>query len=45
MVFADEAEPVVAELNAAHDRLQEGRTIFAGGIEAVAVEHRGLCSI
>jgi hypothetical protein len=40
IVFADEAEAVVMELNAALDRLEEGHTIFGGAIEAVSVEHR-----
>jgi D-ribose pyranose/furanose isomerase RbsD len=42
IVFADEAEAVAAELEAALDRLEEKHTIFGGGIEAVAFEHRGL---
>ena len=41
IVVADEADAVVAELNAALDRLQENRTLFGGGIEAVAFEHSG----
>jgi hypothetical protein len=41
IVVADEAEPVVAELNAALDRLEEKHTLFGGGIEAVAIEHPG----
>lgn len=41
IVFADDCDAVVAELNAALDRLEEKHTIFGGGIEAVAVEHRG----
>jgi hypothetical protein len=41
IVVADEAEPVVAELNAALDRLEERHTLFGGGIETVAVEHPG----
>jgi hypothetical protein len=41
MVLADEAEPVVEELNAALDRLEEKHTLFGGGIETVAFEHRG----
>jgi hypothetical protein len=40
IVFDNDAEAVVAELNAALDRLEEGHTIFGGGIETVAVEHR-----
>ena len=39
IVFADEAESVVAELNAALDRFEEHHTIFGGGIETVAVDH------
>jgi len=41
IVFADDAEAVVGELNATLDRLEERHTIFGGGIETVAVEHRG----
>lgn len=41
IVFADEAEAVVAELNAALDQLEEKRTLFGGGIDAVAFEHSG----
>ena len=41
IVVADEAEAVVAELNAALDRLEERHTIFGGGIEAVPVHHSG----
>ena len=41
IVLADQAEPVVAELNAALDRLEEKHTLFGGGIETVAFEHRG----
>jgi hypothetical protein len=41
IVVADEAEAIVAELNAALDRLEERHTIFGGGIETVPVEHRG----
>ena len=41
IVVADEADAVVAELNAALDRLEENRTLFGGGIEAVAFEHSG----
>jgi hypothetical protein len=40
IVFADDAETVVEELNAALDRLDERHTVFGGGIETVAVEHR-----
>lgn len=41
IVVADEAEAVVAELNAALDRLDDRHTIFGGQIETVAFEHRG----
>jgi hypothetical protein len=41
IVVADEAEAVVAELNAALDRLEERHTPFGGGIETVAFEHPG----
>jgi hypothetical protein len=41
IVVADEAEAVVAELNAALDRLEESHTLYGGGIEAVAFEHPG----
>lgn len=41
IVFADDAEAAVTELNAAIDRLEEKHTIFGGGVETVAVEHRG----
>jgi hypothetical protein len=41
IVVADEAEAVVAELNAALDGLEESHTLFGGGIETVAFEHPG----
>jgi hypothetical protein len=41
MVVADEADAVVAELNATLDRLEERHTIFGGGIETVTFEHSG----
>jgi hypothetical protein len=41
IVFVDDAEEVVVELNAALDRIEERHPIFGGGIETVAVEHRG----
>jgi hypothetical protein len=40
IVFADEAESVVAELNASLDRLEQNHAIFGGGIETVVVDHR-----
>ena len=41
VVLADEAEAVVAELNAAVDRLEEKHTLFGGEIETVPFKHRG----
>jgi hypothetical protein len=41
IVVVDEAEAVVAELNAALDRLEEKHTLFGGEIETVAIEHSG----
>ena len=42
IVLADEAEAVVAELEAALDRLEQKYTLFGGGIETVAFENRGI---
>jgi hypothetical protein len=41
IVVADEAEAVVAGLNAALDHLEEKHLLFGGGIESIPVEHRG----
>jgi hypothetical protein len=41
IVVASEADAVVAELNAALDRMEEGHTLFGGGIETFAIEHPG----
>ena len=41
VVFADEADAIVAELNSAIDRLEETHTIFGGGIEIVTVKKSG----
>jgi hypothetical protein len=41
IVVADEADEVVAELNAALDQLDERHTLFGGDIDAVAFEHPG----
>ena len=41
IVFSDEADAVVEELNSAIDRLDETHTIFGGGIEAIPVDHSG----
>jgi hypothetical protein len=54
IAVAEEAESVIAELNATLDRLEETRMIFGGGIDCVPVEphetrcvtssERGFCS-
>jgi hypothetical protein len=41
IVFTEEADAVIAELNSAIDQLEKTHTIFGGGIEAVPVEHSG----
>jgi hypothetical protein len=41
IVATDEAEAIVAELNAALDRLEERPALFGGGIETVAAAHPG----
>ncbi len=41
VVFSDEADAVIAELNSAFDRLEETYAIFGGGIETVPVAHNG----
>ena len=41
IVFADEAEEVVSELNAALDQMEERHSLFGGGVETVSVEHSG----
>jgi hypothetical protein len=41
IVVADEADAVVAQLNTALDQMEEKHTLFGGGIETVAFEHRG----
>jgi hypothetical protein len=41
IVFADEADAVVVELNSAIDRLEDAHTIFGGDIETVPVEKCG----
>ena len=41
IVPADEADAVVAGLNAALDQLEEHHTLFGGGIESVPFEHTG----
>lgn len=39
IVLADEADAVVAQLNASMDRMEENYTLFGGEIEITAVEH------
>jgi hypothetical protein len=41
VVFEDEANAVVAELNAAIDRMEEAHAIFGGEIESTAVRKSG----
>lgn len=41
IVVADEADAVVAQLNTALDQMEEKHTLFGGGIETIAIEHRG----
>jgi hypothetical protein len=41
VVFSDDADAVVAELNSAIDRLEEAYAIFGGGIETVPAAHSG----
>jgi hypothetical protein len=41
VVLADEAEAVVAGLNAALDQIEESHTLFGGEIESVGFEHSG----
>jgi hypothetical protein len=41
IVFSEETDAVVAELNSAIDELEETHTIFGGGIETVPVETSG----
>jgi hypothetical protein len=41
IVFAEEADPVVAELNSVLDQLEGTYTLFGGGIEVAEVQHSG----
>lgn len=41
VVFSEEAEGVVADLNSAIDQLEETRAIFGGAIESTPVAHSG----
>jgi hypothetical protein len=42
IVATEESDGVVAELNSALNRLDEGHTIFGGGIEVVTIHHAGM---
>lgn len=42
IVFSEERDAVVAELNSAIDRIEESYTIFGGAIETVPVVHSGM---
>jgi hypothetical protein len=42
VVFSEEANAVVAELNSAIDWIEESHAIFGGAIEAVPVDHSGI---
>jgi hypothetical protein len=41
IVFSEERDAVVAELNSAIDRIEKSHTIFGGAIETAPVEHSG----
>lgn len=41
IVYPEDTDAVVAELNSALDRLDETFTLFGGGIETASVEHQG----
>lgn len=41
IVFSDEADAVVAELNSAIDGIEESHAIFGGAVETVPVKHSG----
>jgi len=41
VVFSEDTDAVVSELNAAIDRLEETHEIFGGGIETAPVAHSG----
>ena len=41
IVFSEERDAVVAELNSAIDRLEETHTIFGGGVDTFPIEHSG----
>jgi hypothetical protein len=41
VVFAEEADSIVTDLNSAIDRLEDTYTIFGGGIAVSTVQHGG----
>jgi hypothetical protein len=41
IVFSEDTDAVVKELNWALDRLEQSRAIFGGGIETTSVKHSG----
>ena len=41
IVMPDEADAVIAKLNAAIDQLEKDHDIFGGDIETTTIEHRG----
>ena len=41
IVMPDEADAVIAKLNAAIDRLEKDHEIFGGDIDTATIEHRG----
>jgi hypothetical protein len=41
IVAADEADAVLAQLEAALDRMEERHTLFGGGTETLLIEHSG----
>jgi len=41
IVMPDEADVVIAKLNAAIDQLEKDHDIFGGDIETATIEHRG----
>lgn len=41
VVFSEEADAVVSELNSAIDSIEESHTLFGGAIETAPMEHSG----
>ncbi|HEY2472458.1 MAG TPA: hypothetical protein VGI45_32030 [Terracidiphilus sp.] len=41
VVFSEEADAVVSELNSAIDWIEESHAIFGGAIETIPVDHSG----